>query len=123
MKYLIRTGEDSASLIPAEHLDGVAACDDPEHPMTVVKEFEAVCWCAAQQVFAKHQGHEPYDMWDCKDQAARPATEPCVYYDDQRTWLTKRLTKLRTKLRKKLRRKIKRTKRRLEKIELRLEEE
>tara|TARA_R100000656_G_scaffold104176_1_gene75969 strand:- start:25494 stop:25778 length:285 start_codon:yes stop_codon:yes gene_type:complete len=80
-KYLIRVGKFSAGLIEAQHLDLHKKYDDPDDPPTVVKEFEAVCNCAAAQVFTEHQGHEPYDMHFCREDAANNAPDLCSHYE------------------------------------------
>lgn len=79
-RYLIRAGEHSATLVEADKLGSSAKYDDPEDPQTIVKEFEAACWCAAAQVYAEHQGHGAYDMFFCK---TADANKRCPHYDEQ----------------------------------------
>ncbi len=82
-KYLILESEGSAGLIEAEHLSAHERLDDPDDPSKVVKEFEAVCSCAAAQVFAEHQGHEPYDMYFCKQDAEDEDPNLCPHFTKQ----------------------------------------
>jgi len=109
--FLIRVGEGTSGLLLKNDLEQARAVDNPVESIRVAMEFDADCWCAAQQVYARYMGYDPYTLWPCKN--AGRSEKACPHYAEQRLWLRKRLTKLK----KKLKRKIKRHKNRLKKLE------
>ena len=84
-KYLIRESQHSSDLIEAKNLELIKLIeqrDDPDDPSKVVKEFEAVCWCAAKKVYAEHRGYEAPDMSFCDTDAREDVGSLCPHYKE-----------------------------------------
>lgn len=81
-KYVIREGKYSSGLHPESTLKVAIEYEDPEDSIKTVKTFDAVCWCAAQQVFRQYQEWEPYDMKFCKEDKEKD-WDLCPHFDSQ----------------------------------------